>query len=234
VERTINMKRARRCPALELVMVTDISRSRLTTMKKRYERRAAAQGIRLVCVNVAEQPLDEALRLSGVEGFNYVVALVPVEKVVLEAKRHLKEYGVLNLFAGFPRGAGALNMGDLHYDQQTVSGNSGSTLEDMRGVLKMAHEGALDTNYSVGAVAGFRAGKEALMDVAAARSSNKIVLYNQLADLPLTSVEDLPRLVEFTEPVRRRVAEGVWSTEAERQTLEQLLELGGSPRGRAR
>jgi L-sorbose 1-phosphate reductase len=225
VERAISMKRAGKAPALEVVMVTDISDDRLSTVRRRYEKRAAAQGLRLSCVNVAQTALDDAMRLAGVESFEYVVALAPVEKAVMEARRKLRKYGVLNVFAGFPRGAGALNMGDLHYDQQTVTGNSGSTLEDMKRVLQLSQEGTIDTNYSTGAVGGLRAGKEALRDVAAAKSSNKIVLYNQIPDLPLTQVEDMPKRVRFTGPVREQVAEGIWTAQAEREMMDALLRL---------
>ncbi len=225
LERCIGLKRTGRCPKLETIMVTDISKDRLATVTKRYEKRAAAQNLRLICADVTGRTLDDALHESGVGGFDYIVALAAIESAVTEAKRHLREYGVLNLFAGFPRGAGALNMGDLHYDQHTVTGNSGSDIEDMKRVLALTQKGEVDTNYSVGAVSGFRAGKEGLMDVAAAKSNNKIVIYNQLADLPLTPVEELPKLVKFSRPVAASVAEGVWSGEAEAEMLEQLLKL---------
>lgn len=226
LERCIGLKRSGRCPGLQTVMVTDISKDRLATVTKRYEKRAAAQGIRLVCADVTGRTLDDVLREAGIGGFDYIVALAAIEKVVLEAKRRLKEYGALNLFAGFPRGAGALNMGDLHYDQHTVTGNSGSEMEDMERVLRLTQKGEVDTDYSVGAVAGFRAGKEALLDVAAAKSNNKIVIYNQLADLPLTPVEELSKLVKFSRRVAANVAEGIWSGAAEAEMLEQLLKLG--------
>ena len=60
----------------------------------------------------------------------------------------MKKYGVLNLFAGFPRGKGALNMGDLHYDQHTITGNSGSTMKDL--LSEASIHNAMVTHAAVG------------------------------------------------------------------------------------
>jgi len=226
LDRCIGLKRTGRCPDLRLIMVTDVSVERLTTVRQRYTGRAAEQGVRLFCADTSTMSLGDAVADQGVDGFDYIVALCPIEAVVQEGRRRLRKYGVLNLFAGFPRGVGALNMGDLHYDQHTVTGNSGSTIEDMRRVMDLTRRGALDTNYSVGEVAGFRAGKQAIEHVAEGRSCNKICIYNQLPDLPLTPVAEMTRHVDFSPEVRAEVAAGVWSARAEGEMLEQLLDLG--------
>jgi len=225
LERCLGLARSGRCPALKLVMVTDISPERLEMVRKRFVERAAAVGVKVAPVNVAETPLPRAVKAEGIDGFDYIVALAPIEKVVAEAVGFLKGYGVLNAFAGFPRGSGAFNLGDLHYDQHTVTGNSGSEIADMKAVMQKVIDGSLETNNSAGAVAGFRANKEGLQQVAAGTSPNKIVVYNQLPDLPLTAIEDMPKLVDFSEKVRAGVEQGFWSKAAEREMLEQMLVL---------
>lgn len=226
LDRLISVKKAGQCPALEIIMVTDISHERLEVVRKRYEQRAADAGVKLVVVDVSNKTLDDAMKDEGIRKFQYIVALAPVEKVITDAMGKLDKYGVMNLFAGLSRGVGALNMGDIHYDQITVTGNSGSMIEDMKEVLRLACEGTLDTNYSAGAIAGMRAGKEAIQQVAAGQSENKIVVYNQIPDLPLLRVEETPGHIKFSDKARRGVEAGVWSVEAENEMLEQLLNLG--------
>lgn len=225
LDRCISMKRTGRCDTLERIVVTDVSIDRLGVVERRYSDRAAEQGITLVCVDVQAMSIPDALAQEGIDGFEYVVALCPVEPAVQEARQYLKKYGVLNLFAGFKRGKGALNMGDLHYDQHTVTGNSGSTMDDMRAMMALTRDGTIDTNYSCGELAGFKAGKEAIEKVAEAESCNKIVVYNQIPDLPLIPVAAAVDHVDFSPEVREQVLAGVWSREAEAEMLEQLLDL---------
>ena len=118
---------------------------------------------------------------------------------------------------------GDLNLGDIHYDQHTITGNSGSRVEDMENVLRQTERGDMDTNDSAGAVVGMKACAEGVDAVAKGTITNKTILYPQLPDLPLTRIEDLPSLVEFSPEVKAEVESGVWSKQAEAEMISALL-----------
>ena len=158
-------------------------------------------------------------------GVDYIVACAQIAAVVNDARRFLKRYGVLNLFAGLKRGEGDLNLGDIHYDQHTITGNSGSRIDDMEKVLRLTEQGRMDTNASAGAVVGMKACSEGVQAVAEGKITNKTILYPQLPDLPLTRIQDLPELVKFSPEVEKEVSEGIWSQEAEKEMLDELLKI---------
>ena len=64
---------------------------------------------------------------------------------------------------------------------------------------------------------------EGIQAVAEGRMNNKTILYPQLADLPLTPLEQLPELVNFSPEVKRQVESGRWTKEAEAEMLDALL-----------
>ena len=131
---------------------------------------------------------------------------------------------MLNLFAGLKRGTGPVFLGDIHYDQHTLTGNSGSRLEDMEKMLRITERGELDTNASAGAVVGMKACAEGVQAVADGKITNKTILYPQLPDLPLTPIEKLPDVVPFSSEVAQEVRSGKWSSRAESEMLEAFLQ----------
>jgi threonine dehydrogenase-like Zn-dependent dehydrogenase len=223
--RILNLCDRRRLPQLRTAIVTDVSEERLNAVRKRFATLADRAGVRLACLNPTAEGFESALERLAPQGVNYIVACAQLPDVVNDSRRHLARYGVLNLFAGIKRGCGPLNLGDLHYDQQTITGNSGSRMEDMENVLRQTERGEMDTDASAGAVVGMRACSEGVQAVAAGTIANKIVLYPQLPDLPLTRVEDLPQRVSFSPGVGREVQSGQWSRRAEMELLDALLEI---------
>ncbi len=221
--RALSLKKTGACRSLRMIAVTDVSGARLASVESRYGPEAAGLGIKLVCLAPNAADFEEKMRQAMPDGADYIVALAPIPQVVEDARRRLRRYGVLNLFAGLKRGTGDVKLGDIHYDQHTITGNSGSMIEHMVKVLKMAEKGILDTNSSAGVIAGFRAAKEGLQAVASASAENKIVVYPQIMDLPLTPVEKMTDAIPNSpDGLREKLARGMWTREAEKAMIEAL------------
>ncbi len=221
--RTIGLKRRGKLAGLETILVTDVSDERLQAVTDRYGKSAEEAGAELVCLDPRNADFDEKINELAPGGVDYIIACAQIAAVVNDSRKYLKRYGVLNLFAGLKRGEGDLNLGDIHYDQHTITGNSGSRVEDMENVLRQTERGDMDTNDSAGAVVGMKACAEGVDAVAKGTITNKTILYPQLPDLPLTRIEDLPSLVEFSPEVKAEVESGVWSKQAEAEMISALL-----------
>jgi len=218
--RTFTAKISGQAPHIETVLLTDISDPRLEAVRSRYSELAGKAGVRFETVNPNAPGADGRIDELAPDGYDYLVALCPVPEAIEEAMKKLKIYGVVNLFAGFKRGTGKLNMGDLHYDQITVTGNSGSRIDDMINVLRKVEAKELDTDSSAYAVVGLEGAKEAVKQVQEGIAFNKIMIYSQCKDLPLTPVEDLADRLPFPDGVRERVRKGYWSSAAEAVLIE--------------
>ena len=72
------------------------------------------------------------------DGFDDIVVLAPIPKVISESAHYLAKRGVLNIFAGVNRGVVAgLDLNDTVLRGTRVIGHSASTIEDLR--LNAAH-----------------------------------------------------------------------------------------------
>jgi len=223
--RTLAKKRSGACPELAMLIVSDISGSRLDELARRHGPAAQAAGVNLAAVNTVETDLAKRMRELAPNGVDYAVGLCPVPAVVEEALQYVNPYGVMNVFAGLKRGTGNISLGDVHYDSVTLTGNSGSAMEDMELCLGMAERGELDTDAALCAVCGLRQGREALEAVADNLFSNKVAVYPPLPDFPLTAVADLPDVVSFPPDLEAELRDGRWSSEAEAAFLERTLDL---------
>jgi threonine dehydrogenase-like Zn-dependent dehydrogenase len=221
--RTLTLKERGKLPALAKIIVTDVSAERMGAVRGRFGARAGKAGVKLVLVDPTAADFDAVMRREAPRGVAYSIACAQIPEVVSDSRKYLRRYGVLNLFAGLKRGTGPINLGDIHYDQHTITGNSGSRLEDMEKMLRITERGELDTNASAGAVVGMKACAAGVKAVADGRITNKTILYPQLPDLPLTLIEDLPRIVPFSPEVASEVREGKWSKRAEEEMLDALL-----------
>ncbi len=223
--RTLNLRRLGRLPALRRLIVSDPSTERLNAVERRFSETAREAEVELLLLDPTSPDFDSSMRKAAPQGVNYLVACAPVPQVVVDSRKYLGRYGVLNVFAGLKRGTGTVNLGDIHYDQHTVTGNTGSRMEDMINVLRQVERGELDTNASAAAVVGMQHAQQGLKAVAEGRITNKVVLYPQLPQLPLTLVEDLPGVVDFSPQVQESLKQGRWTREAEDELLEALLQL---------
>ncbi len=223
--RTISLAERGVLKSLRAIVVTDVSEERLQAVRDRFQDSLRAAGADLVCVDPRQSDFDAMMEKLAPGGVDYIVACAQIPQVVNDSRRYLKRYGVLNLFAGLKRGTGELCLGDIHYDQHTITGNTGSRLEDMENVLRQTEHGHLNTDASAGAVVGMRYCSDGVKAVADGSVTNKTILYPQIPDLPLTRVEDLPQVVSFSPDVEKEVKSGVWSKRAEMEMLDALLEI---------
>ena len=224
IQRTISLAQRGKLPALKTLLVTDVSAERLTAVEARFAPPLEKLGAKLAVLNPLEGDFDAAMNEVVPDGVSYSIACAQIPAVVSQSLKYLRRYGVCNLFAGLARGTGPVFLGDVHYDQHTITGNSGSRIEDMEKVLRMTERGDMDTDASAGAVVGMKACNEGVKAVQDGTITNKTVLYPQLPDLPLTRIEDLPKLVDFSPEVKAELAAGRWSKQAEREMLVALLD----------
>ncbi len=221
IVRTIYLKRRGTAPSIETMLLTDISDERLNACRDKFTEMAAADGIQFITLNPNHPGYEEKLNEIAPKGFDYMVALAPIPDVVMAAMKRVKQYGVVNLFAGLKRGTGPITLGDLHYDQITITGNSGSRIDDMISVLRQVEADQLDTNSSAYAVVGIKGAKEGLLQVAKGIALNKVLIYPQIPDLPLTPIPQLADKLPFPDWMREDVRKGKWTRASERVMLQE-------------
>ena len=214
----------------QLIVATDIDPARLEELRERFIPAAAAHGRTLVVLNPKDFPSNEAFEakiseLSGERGYDDVIALVPVAALIRQAASHLAQDGLLNIFAGVPRGTQAILALDAIYRRNVRwIGSSGSKISDMRETLRMAENGELLTANAVAAIGGFNAVYQGLELVKAQAVPGKIVIYQQIADLPLTRLSELH---ETLPTVAAKLRDGkYWTREAEDELLRLKLTIG--------
>ncbi len=223
IHRVVSMKENGKLPALHTVLITDVSEERLDAVRDRFGARLAAAGGRFETLNPTAHDFEDSMRRIAPDGVAYLIACAQIPEVVTGALKNLRRYGVCNLFAGIKRGTGEVFLGDIHYDQHTITGNSGSRIEDMEKVLRMTERYEMSTDESTGAVVGMKACVDGVKAVADGTITNKTILYPQLTDLPLTPIEKLSEFVEFSPEVKKQVEARRWTAQAEREMLEALL-----------
>jgi len=117
---------------------------------------------------------------------------------------------------------------------QRMVGTSGSTMDDIRQTLGLVESGRLSTNSSVAAIGGLSAYQDGLLGVKNKRFPGKTVIFPQIEDLPLTSLEELS---DRLPNVHARLRDGLfWTREAEEELLREKAPqppiLGEPERGR--
>ncbi|HEY3417624.1 MAG TPA: zinc-binding dehydrogenase, partial [Armatimonadota bacterium] len=178
------------------IVATDIDPARLVELRERFIPAAKAHGRTLVVLNPKEMSNDEfeaKLReLTGGQGFDDVVVLVPVAPLVEQAATFCAEGGLLNIFAGVVRGTTcAMRLDDTYLRNVRWIGSSGSKLEDMRETLRLAENKELLTANAAAAIGGLNAVYQGLELVKAQAVPGKIIIYQQIEDLPLTRLSEL-------------------------------------------
>jgi threonine dehydrogenase-like Zn-dependent dehydrogenase len=145
--------------------------------------------------------------------FDYVVLLAPVPALVAEAVRDSAPRAIINIFAGIPASVtGEIDL-DLYVAKQAYFvGTSGSTLDDMKIVLRKVTDRQLDTNLSVAAIAGLDGAIDGIRAVEKNLMPGKIVVYPFAKGLKLTA---LTEVVALHPAVARSLVGGCWNLEAE-------------------
>jgi len=209
----------------KLVVVTDLDAARLAHIKDRFGELAIHNGVTLVTLASSQfdsqEAMDKRIREASPRGYDDVVVLAPVAKVVENSIPFAADKAFVNVFAGLGIGTmGRFRLGDLCRGIKIV-GSSGSRISDLRKVLQMVEAKQLNTNLSVAAIGGLNAAREGLEAVKAAKFPGKTVIYTQILDLPLMGLDEVPKRVP--ELKDKLTAQGAWTKEAEQALLEMYL-----------
>jgi len=204
------------------IVCTDISEPRLDDLRASFAAEAKAQAIEFICLNPLDDGYPSAMATAEQEGFDDIIVLAPVSSVIAEASTHLAPRGVMNVFAGVPRGTmTTLDLSDTYLRDTRVIGHSASTIDDLRLMLRQAESGILSPNRSVAAIGSLRAARDGLLAVRDTSFPGKVVIYPNIRDFPLTA---LPDLKEKLPGVYARLEDGrSWTNAAEEQLLRDLL-----------
>jgi threonine dehydrogenase-like Zn-dependent dehydrogenase len=200
------------------VVVVDRHPERLEPLREMGIPLAQQAGIDLqfYCNADADPDAQQAhLRALCPHGYDHIMLLASSAEAVALTYPLLTDGGVLNLFAGIPKGQKApLDLTPLASRHMRVVGSSGSTMDDIAECLRLVAEGALPARKVIGAIAGLNALPEALQAVQSHRYPGKVVVFPQLPDLPLMGLtelhERLPEVAAHLEAGR------YWTRDAER------------------
>ena len=121
--------------------------------------------------------------------FDYVVLMAPVPALVAQAVRDAAPKAIINIFAGIPADVTGEIDFDLYVRKQAYFvGTSGSTLDDMKAVLRKVAARQLDTNLSVAAIAGLEGAIDGIRAVEKNLMPGKIIVYPFAKGLKLTAL----------------------------------------------
>lgn len=203
------------------VLVTDLDPVRIRKMMELLGPMAAKRGIEFKSLNPKEFPSEaafmDAVRAFAPQGFDDIVMLVPVPAIIVGAAPLLATDGLMNIFAGIPAGKEALlDPAAIAARGARYIGSSGSRTAHLRHTLQLAVDGRLNPATALAAVGGMNSLWEGINGVAEARFPGKTVIFPQCPDLPLTAVEDLPKLLPGLE---KTLAPGGGYTMATEKTI---------------
>ncbi|HEY3377676.1 MAG TPA: zinc-binding dehydrogenase [Armatimonadota bacterium] len=211
-----------------LIVASDIDPARLQELRERFIPAAEAHGRTLIVLNPKDfspEDFEAKLReLTGGRGFDDVVALVPVPMLVKQAAAHTADGGLLNIFAGVVRGTQCtLALDDVYLRNIRWVGSSGSKISDMVETLRMAESGELLTANAVAAIGGLNAVYHGLELVKGQAIPGKIVIYQQIEDMPIIQLHELKDVMPT---VAAKLRDGkYWTIEAENELLRLKLQL---------
>lgn len=209
------------------LFASNIHPERMGPTQAKFAPQAAAVGVDLVCLSLKDYPSPEAMceeMTSHVDngGLDDIVIMAPSVPAIELAMDYLAENGVMNVFAGLPRGT----MAGFDYNLviqrgARFIGTSGSSIDDLSEMLRLTEEHILSTNSAVAAIASLEGAADGLRAVAAGRFPGKVVIYPNLSPLPLTPLEALKDVLPA---VYAKLERGViWTNEAEEELLNALL-----------
>lgn len=209
----------------EVIVVSDLDSERLALMAKRLGPVAESRGRQLIVLNpqeMGQETFDARLREIAPEGFDDLHLLVPVPALIADTMRFAGESGLVDIFAGIPRGSMAkTDLSLVALRNMRLHGTSGSSIEDLEQALRMTESGEIDTNASVAGIGGLEATRDGLEAVQDQVYPGKIVIYPQIHGLPLTPItelaEKLPEVAALLGPG------GIWTRAAEKALLEHFL-----------
>ncbi len=207
-----------------LVVVTDLDETRLDRAKSIFSpEQALEEGIRVVYTTATDK--ESLLALSDGKGFDDVFVYAPVAPVVELADSILAFDGCLNFFAGpTDKGFSAnFNFYNVHYARHHVVGTSGSTVEDMRDIVRLIGEKRIQPAVMITHIGGIDSAIDTTLRLPKIPGGKKLI-YTHI-NLPLTAISDFKKLGETDArfAVLAQMVEknnGLWCAEAETYLLE--------------
>jgi len=209
------------------ILCSDVDNARLNYLKSGVEATALAKGIELVFINPMEAG-DAGLRkaiadMTNGNGFDDIVVLAPVAALISAAVEHLAKGGLMNIFAGVPKGTIAtMDLSGSYMQGSRFVGSSGSKAKDMVDTLALTEAHELPTRDSMAAVGGIDAMADGVRAVKAAKFPGKTVIFPHIK-MPLTALTDLDKIAPN---VYAKLRNGTfWTQEAEEELLNSNLTL---------
>ena len=207
-----------------LVVVTDLDEERLARAKTIYPPEKYQQyGIKLVFIKTTDK--DELLQLTDNKGYDDVFVYAPISSVVELGDSILGFDGCLNFFAGpLDKTFGAkFNFYNVHYAQHHTVGTSGSTLEDMKDVVRLIGENKINPSAMITHVGGINAIIDTTINLPKIPGGKKLI-YTHI-NLELTAIKDFENLGKTDNRfsiLDKLIKEnnGLWSAKAEKYLLE--------------
>ena len=213
------------------LVVTDIDEERIKRAASIYTVEKAAQtGVELIYLNTKGIDNSVPKLLSYTEksaGYDDVFVMAPVGPVVEQGDKILGKNGCLNFFAG-PSNTdftAKLNFYDVHYEGHHLVGTSGGNTDDMKEVLNMMADGAINPVALITHIGGIDSIVETTKNLPDIPGGKKL-MYTQI-NLPLTALDDF-REKGKTDPLFAGLADiiektnNLWSPEAEEYLLRKL------------
>ncbi|SIQ12619.1 Threonine dehydrogenase [Alkalispirochaeta americana] len=213
------------------LVVTDLDQDRLSRARRIFQPVAADRGISLFFVNPStvddgtpEAAERELRRISGGDGYDDILVMVPVVELLEQADRLLGFNGCLSFFAGPTDTAfcAKLNYYGVHYLEHHIIGTTGGTVDDEKEALELLEKGLTRPQALVTHVGGLNAVPGATLNLDTLPGGKKLVYPGVY--LPLVALDELDQIAagdRWYEPLAQLVssADGLWSGEAERWLL---------------
>lgn len=204
------------------IVCTDVSDLRLNDLSSTFAAEAQSTGIEFVCLNPTKEADAATIATFRKNGFDDIIVLAPVAPVIADAATYLAPQGVMNVFAGVARGTQvAIDLSQVYLHNARFIGHSASTIDDLKLMLHQAESGVLSPNRTVAAVGSLAAAKDGLKAVRDATYPGKVVIFPNIKDLPLTSLEELKDKLPTV--YAKLNARGEWTIEAEEEFLRLML-----------
>jgi threonine dehydrogenase-like Zn-dependent dehydrogenase len=205
------------------IVCTDVSDLRLEDLRVTYADQAQQHGIEIIFSNpMKKESYQQTIgQIIDDGGFDDIVVLAPVPRLIEEITGYVAEDGLVNVFAGIARGT-TVNI-DFHkivHEGVRYIGHSGSALEDMQMTLDKIQSKELNAGRTIAAVGSLHYGKEGLQAVKDAVYPGKVVIFNHIKEFPITPLEDFK---EKLPSVYALFDNGEWTNAAEEEFLRIML-----------
>jgi len=206
------------------VVVTDLDQVRLDRAKSIFPPEDAKNdGIELIFTTTSDK--EDLLAANDGKGYDDVFVYAPVSAVVELADSLLGFDGCLNFFAGptDKNFSANFNFYNVHYARHHVVGTSGSTVEDMKDIVRLISEQRINPAVMITHIGGIDAAIDTTLRLPKIAGGKKLI-YTHI-NMPLTAIADFKELGKTDErfAVLAKMVEknnGLWCAEAEKYLLQ--------------